>query len=132
MALKIEEFNVNYITAVGGKSVNGLKFANFKYNSNKFPRIIDYGGMRVEQRKFGNYFELDIKDDKTDEFFKSLEESLLRVGGGCLSEKPLHIKSPLTNYGGSYTVRCKIYPNSCLGNLKVGRYERGLLRNYSL
>ena len=27
MALKIEEFNINYITAVGGKSVNGLKFA---------------------------------------------------------------------------------------------------------
>ena len=31
MALKIEEFDVNYITAVGGKSVNGLKFANFRY-----------------------------------------------------------------------------------------------------
>ena len=27
MALKIKEFDVNYITAVGGKSVNGLKFA---------------------------------------------------------------------------------------------------------
>ena len=26
MTLKIEEFNVNYITAVGGKSLNGLKF----------------------------------------------------------------------------------------------------------
>ena len=25
MALKIKEFDVNYITAVGGKSVNGLK-----------------------------------------------------------------------------------------------------------
>ena len=24
MALKIEEFDVNYITAIGGKSVNGL------------------------------------------------------------------------------------------------------------
>ena len=31
MALKIKEFDVNYITAVGGKSVNGLKFANFRY-----------------------------------------------------------------------------------------------------
>ena len=39
--------------------------------------------MRVEQGKFGNYFELDIKDDKTEEFFKSLEETLLRVSGGC-------------------------------------------------
>ena len=81
--------------------------------------------MRVEQGKFGNYFELDIKDDKTEEFFKSSEETLLRVSGGCLGEKPWHIKSPLINYSGSYTVRCKIYPNSHLGNLKVGRYECG-------
>ena len=81
--------------------------------------------MRVEQGKFRNYFELDIKDDKTKEFFKSLEETLLRAGGSCLGEKPWNIKSLLINYGGSYTVRCKIYPNSRLGNLKVGRYERG-------
>ena len=126
MALKIKEFDVNYITAVKGKSVNGLKFANFRYkNSDKFPRIIVYGGMRVEQGKFGNYFESDIKDGETEEFFKSLEETLLRVGGGRLGEKPWNIKSPLINYGGSYTVRCKIYPNSHLGNLRVGRYERG-------
>ena len=66
MALKIKEFDVNYITAVGRKSVNGLKFANFRYkNSDKFPRIIVYGGMRVEQGQFGNYFESDIKDDET-------------------------------------------------------------------
>ena len=81
--------------------------------------------MRVEQGKFGNYFELDIKDDKTEEFSKSLEETLLRASGGCLGEKPWNIKSPLINYGGFYTVRCKIYSNSRLGNLKVGRYERG-------
>ena len=73
MALKIEEFDANYITAVKRKSVNGLKFANFRYkNPDKFPRIIVYGGMKVVQGKFGNYFELDIKDDKTEEFFKSL------------------------------------------------------------
>ena len=77
------------------------------------------------QGKFGNYFELDIKDDKTEEFFKSLEETLLRAGGGCLGEKLWNIKPPLINYSGFYTDRCKIYPNSCLGNLKVGRYERG-------
>ena len=77
------------------------------------------------QGKFGNYLELDIKDDKPEEFFKSLEEPLLGVGGSCLGEKPCNIKFPLINYGGSYTVRCKIYPNSCLGNLKVGRYECG-------
>ena len=66
MALKIEEFNVNYITAVGGKSINGLKFANFRYkNSNKFPQIRVYGRMRVKQGKFANYFELGIKDNKT-------------------------------------------------------------------
>ena len=125
MALKIKEFDVNYITAVGRKSVNGLKFANFRYkNSDKFSRIIVYGGMRVEQGKFGNYYELDIKDDKTEEFFKSLEETLLRVDG-CLGEKLWRIKLPLINYGGFYTVKCKIYPNSRLGNLKVGRYDCG-------
>ena len=142
MALKIEEFNVNYITAVKGKSVNRLKFANFKYKNSdvqsagsahgprgagischKFPRIIIYGGMRVEKGKFGKYFELDIKDDETEEFFKSLEETLLRVSGGCLGEKPWNIKSPLINYSGSYIVRCKVYPNSLLGNLKVKRHE---------
>ena len=38
MALKIEEFDINYITAIGRKSVNGRKFSNFRYkNSNKFP-----------------------------------------------------------------------------------------------
>ena len=30
MALKMVEFDVNYIKAVGGKSINGLKFANFR------------------------------------------------------------------------------------------------------
>ena len=81
--------------------------------------------MKVVKGKFGNYFSLDIKDDKTEEFFKSLEETLLRVGGSRLGEKRWNIKSPLINYGGLYTVRCKIYPNSQMGNLKVGRYERG-------
>ena len=118
MALKMAEFNIDYITAVGRKSVNRLKFANFRYkSSDKVPRIIAYGGMRVEQGKFGNYFELDMKDNKTEEFFKSLEETLLRAGGGCLGEKPWNIKSPLINYGGFYMVRCKIYPNSHMGNL---------------
>ena len=140
MALKIKEFDVNYITAIGGKSVNGLKFANFRYknsnaqsvgsahgpegtgtSSHKFPPIIIYGGMKVVQEKFGNYLELDIKDNKTEEFFKSLEEPLLRPSASCLGEKPWNTKSPLINYGGAYTVRCKIYPNSCLGN--VGRSE---------
>ena len=124
MALKMAEFDINDITAVKGKSVNGLKFANFRYkHADKFPRIIVYGEMKVVQGKFGNYFELNIKDDKTEEFFKSLEETLLIASAGCLGEKPWNIKLPLINYGGFYTVRCKIYPNSRLGNLKVGRYE---------
>ena len=126
MTLKIKEFDVNYITAVKGKSVNGLKLANFRHkNTDKFPRIIVYGGMKVVKGKFENYFSLDIQDDKTEEFLNSLEETLLRVGGGRLGEKPWNIKLSLINYGGFYTVRCKIYPNSQMGNLKVGRYERG-------
>ena len=56
MALKMVEFDVNHLTAVGGKSVNGLKFANFRYkNFDKFPRIIVYGGMKVVQGKFENF-----------------------------------------------------------------------------
>ena len=51
-------------------------------------------------------------------FFKSLEETLLRVGGGRLGAKPWHIKSPVINYGAFCSVRCKIYPNSQMGNLK--------------
>ena len=105
MALKIKEFDVNYITAMKGKSVNRLKFANFRYKiADKFPRIIVYGGMKVIKGKFGNYFNLDIKDGKTKEFFKSLEEIFLGVSGGCLGKKPWNIKSPLINYGGFYTV----------------------------
>ena len=81
--------------------------------------------MKVVKRNFRNYFELDIKDDKTEELFENLEETVLRVCGGHLGEKPWNIKSPLMNYGGFYTVRCKIYPKSQMGNLKVGMYECG-------
>ena len=101
-------------------------------NADKFPRIIVYEGMKVVNGKFGNYFNLDIKDDKTEEFFKSLEETLLRVSSGRLGKKLWNIKSPLINYGGFYTVRCKIYPNSQMGNLKVGRYECGCCEITSL
>ena len=30
------EFDINHITVVGAKTVNRLKFTNFKYNSDKF------------------------------------------------------------------------------------------------
>ena len=37
MALKMAEFDANYITAIAGESVNELKFPNFRYkNSDKF------------------------------------------------------------------------------------------------
>ena len=50
MALTMVEFDVNYVRDVGRKSINGLKFANFRYkNSDKFLGIIVYGGMKVVQ-----------------------------------------------------------------------------------
>ena len=61
----------------------------------KVPQFVVYGGIRLD----GNYLEIDIKNDETKEFFKSLVECLLRVGDGCLNEKPWHMKSPLINYG---------------------------------
>ena len=38
-------------------------------------RFVVYGGIRLA----GNYLEIDMKDDETEEFFKSLVEHLLRV-----------------------------------------------------
>ena len=103
MALNISELNTNCITAVMDKTRDYLadriscKRAIFKYEGfPKVPRFVIYGGIRLD----GNYLEIDIKDEKSKEFFKSLIECLLRVGGGCLNEKPWHMKSPLKNYGG--------------------------------
>ena len=96
------------------------KRAIFKYEGfPKVPRFVVYGVIRLD----GNYLEIDIKDDETEEFFKSLIECLLRVGGGCLNEKPWHMKLPLINYGGYYLmVRCRVDRPK---ELKVGRYYRG-------
>ena len=105
MALNISEFNPNCITAVMDETLDYLanlilcKRAIFP----KVPGFVVYGVIRLD----GNYLEIDIKDDETREFFKSHVECLLRVGGGCLNEKPWHMKSPLINYGGYYTVRCR-------------------------
>ena len=52
-------------------------------------RFVVYGGIRLA----GNYLEIDIKDDETEEFFKLLVECLLRVRG-------YSSVSPLINYGG--------------------------------
>ena len=77
------------------------KHAIFKYEGfPKVPRFVVYGVIRSDE----NYLEI---DDETEEFFKSLIECLLRVGGGCLNENPWHMKSPLINYGSYYMVRCR-------------------------
>ena len=67
MALTIEEFEINELRAKIGKSIHGMKMANFYYEDDfrKVPNIRAYEGMRVVKGKFGNYFELDIKDDET-------------------------------------------------------------------
>ena len=103
MALNISEFNPNCMTVVMDETRDYLadliscKRAILKYEGfPKVPQFVVYGVIRLD----GNYLETDIKDDKTEEFFKSLVECLLRVGGGCLNEKPWHLKSLLINYGG--------------------------------
>ena len=103
MALKISELNRNCITAVMDKTRDYLadliscKRAIFKYERfPKVPRFVVYGEIRLD----GNYLDIDVKADETEEFFKSLIDCLLRVGGGCLNEKPWHMKPPLINYGG--------------------------------
>ena len=58
--------------------------------------------------KFGNYFELDIKDDETEEFFKHLGEQLKILAGAYLDEKPWNLKSPIIEYGIFYSIHCKI------------------------
>ena len=55
--------------------------------------------MRVVKGKFGNYFELDLKDDDTEKFFKILGEQLQSLAGAYLNEKPWNLKSPIAEYG---------------------------------
>ena len=125
MSLTIEEFDINELRAKTGKSFHRMKIVNFYYGDNyrKVPNIRAYGGMRVVKGKFGNYFELDIKDDETEEFFKCLGEQLKILAGAYLDEKPWNLKSPTVEYGIFFSVHCKIYSN--LSNLKVGEYFRG-------
>ena len=61
-----------------------MKIINFYYGD-KVPNIRAYGGMRMVKGKFGNYFELDIKDDETEKFFKILGEQLQSLAGAYLS-----------------------------------------------
>ena len=102
-----------------------MKIANFYYGDDfrKVPNIRAYGGIRVGKGKFGNYFELDLKDDDTEKFFKILGEQLQSLIGAYLNEKPWNLKSPIVEYGISYSIHCKIPKN--FNELKVGEYFRG-------
>ena len=127
MSLTIEEFDINELRArpLGGKLLNGMKTVNVYYGDDRrrVPGIRAYGVMRVVKGKFGKFFELDLKDDESEEFFKSLGELLRILAGGCLDEKPWNLKSPIIEYGPYYSIRCKIYSN--LNILKVGENFRG-------
>ena len=67
--------------------------------------------MRVVKGKCGKYFELDLKDDDTEKFFKILGEQLQSLAGAYLNEKPWNLKSPIVEYGIFYSIRCKIPKN---------------------
>ena len=110
MSLTIEEFDINELRAKTGKSIHGMKIVNFYYGDNhsKVPNIRAYGGMHLMKGKFGNYFELDLKDDETEEFFKHLGEELKILAGAYLDEKPWNVKSPIVEYGVFYSIHCKI------------------------
>ena len=127
MALTIKEFEINELRAKIGKPLHEMKIANFYYGDDfrKVPNIRAYGGMRVVKGKFGNYFELDLKDDDTEKFFKILGEQLQSLAGAYLDEKPWNLKSPIAEYGVFYSVHCKIHSSSKLNGLKVGEYFRG-------
>ena len=110
MALTIEEFEINELRAKIGKPLHRMKIENFCYGDDfrKVPNIRAYGGMRVVKGKFGNYFELDLKDDDTEKFFKILGEQLQSLAGAYLNEKPWNLKSPIVEYGIFYFIHCKI------------------------
>ena len=121
MAQTIEEFKINELKARIGKSIQGMKIVNFYYGD-KVPNIRAYGEMRVVKGKFGNYFELDLKDDETEKFFKILGEQLQSLAGAYLDQKPWNLKSPIVEYEIFYSIRCKIHSSSKLNGLKVGEY----------
>ena len=60
--------------------------------------------MKVVEGQFGRFLELDLNKESK-EFFKSLEEALGRLAGGCLNE---NLKLPIVEYGPFCFVRCKV------------------------
>ena len=104
-----------------------MRLINFYYGNDhhRVPNIRVYGGMKVVKGKFGQLLQLDLKDDESEEFFKSLGDQLKILAGGCLNEKPWNLKSPIIEYGPYYSVCCKIYSSSQLTSLKVGEYFHG-------
>ena len=112
MVLTIKEFEINELRAKIGKPLHGMKIANFYY-----------GGMRAVKGKFGNYFELDLKDDDIEKFLKILGEQLQSLAGAYLNEKPWNLKPPIVEYGIFYSICFKIPKN--VNELKVGEYFRG-------
>ena len=134
MAWTIEEFKINELKARIGKPLHRMKMVNFCYGDDftKVPNIRAYGGMRVVKSKFGNYFELDLKNNDTEKFFKILGEQLQSLAGAYLDEKPWNLKSPIVEYEVFYSICCKIPKN--FNELKVGEYFRGYceIRSYKL
>ena len=70
MELIIKEFEIYELRAKLGKPLHGMKIVNFCYGDDfrKVRNIRAYGGMHVMKGKFGNYFELDLKDNETEKF----------------------------------------------------------------
>ena len=125
MEWTIKEFKINKLKARIRKLLHGMKIVNFYYGDDfrKVPNIRAYGGMRVVKGKFGNYFELDLKDDDTEKFFKILGEQLQCLPGAYFDKKPWNLKSLIVEYGIFYSICCKIPQN--FNKLKVGEYFRG-------
>ena len=125
----MKNLNYNLITAEldGERGIAKFKYGDLDY----IPKILVYGGMKLVTRSGveGIYGArtlcIDIKDDGTERFFINLVETLLRVGGGCINEKPWKIESPLMGCDGSYTIRCMVASSSKLGSLDFGEYRRG-------
>ena len=99
MALTTKSLNYNLITA---EPDGEWGMAKFKYGAAKrphgdldyVPKVLVYGGMKLVTRSGfeGMYGArtlcIDIKDDEMERFFVNLVETLLRVRGGCINEKP--------------------------------------------